>query len=63
MYFRQVREKTSAADLKKAREYDSNLSDEKFHENYDFYDLSVYILAKFSSEHLVYLGVSKSETY
>jgi hypothetical protein len=65
-----MRKKTSAADLKKAREYYSNLSDKEFHENYDFYDLSVYIVdlsvyivAKFNSGRLVCLGVSKSDTY
>jgi hypothetical protein len=41
IYFLQIEKKTSATDLKKAREYYSNLSDEKFHENYDYYDLSV----------------------
>jgi hypothetical protein len=63
VYFKQIRKKTSAAELKKAREYYSNLSDKEFHENYDFYDLSVYIVAKFNSGRLVCLGVSKSDTY
>jgi hypothetical protein len=63
IYFRQVSKKTSAANLKKLREYYSNLSDEKVHRNYDLYDLTVDIRAKFTSGRLVYLGVSKSETY
>ena len=63
IYFRQIKKRTSASNLKKAREYYSNLSDKEFHENYDFYDLSVYIVAKFSSGQMVYLGISKSETY
>ena len=63
VYFKQIRKKTSAADLKKVREYYSNLGDKEFHENYDFYDLSVYIIAKFQNDRLVYLGVSKSDTY
>jgi hypothetical protein len=63
VYFKQIRKKSSAAEMKKAREYYSNLSDKEFHENYDFYDLSVYIVAKFKDGRLVYLGVSKSDTY
>ena len=63
VYFRQIRKKTSAANLRKAREYYSNLSDKEFHDNYDYFDLSVYIVARFSDGQLVYLGLSRSETY
>jgi hypothetical protein len=63
VYFRQVSKKTSAAHLKKLREYYSNLSDEKFHRNYDLYDMTVVIRAQFSGRRLVYLGISKSDTY
>jgi hypothetical protein len=63
VFFRQVRKRTSAPDLKKARQYYSSLSEQQFHENYDFYDMSAYIVARFSSAGLVYLGVSKSDTY
>jgi len=63
VYFRQISKKTSASDLKKMREYYSTLTEKQFHENYDFYDMSVYIVARFSRTGLVYLGVSKSDTY
>ena len=63
VFFRQVRKKTSAADLKKAQEHYFSLSEQQFHENYDFYDMTAYIVARFSGSGLVYLGVSKSDTY
>jgi hypothetical protein len=62
IYFRQIKKRTSPADLKRIRQYHSDLSDQKFHEEWDFYDLTAYIVAKFSDSKLVYLGVSKSET-
>lgn len=63
IYFRQVRKRTLTADLVRLRKYYPNMSDKEFHENYDFYDLTADIRAKFSNQHLVYLGVCKSETY
>jgi len=63
VYFWQVRKRASPADLKKARDYHSTLGEQQFHDNYDFYDISVYIVARFMAAKLVYLGVSKSETY
>lgn len=61
IYFRQIKKRTPAADLKRLRQYYSNLNDQEFHENYDFYYLTAYIVARFSDSKLVYLGVSKSE--
>ncbi len=62
IYFRQVEKRTSTPDLLRFRKTYPNLSDKEFHENYDFYYLTVDIRAKFKSRHLVYLGVCKSET-
>jgi hypothetical protein len=63
IYFRQATKKSSALDLKKAREKYPNMNEKEFHENYDYYDVSFYIVAKFSSSRLVYIGLSKSDTY
>jgi hypothetical protein len=62
IYFRQIRKRWGPVDLKKIRKYHPDLSDQKFHQNYDFYDMTAYIVAKFSDSKLIYLGVSKSET-
>ena len=63
VYFRQIKKRASAVDLKELRQRYPNLSDQEFHENYDFYYLTAYIGAKFSDSKLVYLGISKSEVY
>lgn len=55
--------KTPAKDLERLRNHHPELSDEDFHRNYDFFDLSEHIEARFSDAKLIYLGVSKSETY
>jgi hypothetical protein len=39
-----------------------NLSEKEFHADFDFYDLTKCVVAKFSDSKLTYLGVSKSET-
>lgn len=62
IYFRQIRKRTRPSDLKRLRQYHADMSEQDFHENYDFYDFTAYIVARFSNSKLVYLGVSESET-
>lgn len=61
IYFRQIKKNTSEEDLQRLRQHYSNLGDREFHESFDFYYLTAYIVARFSDSKLVYLGVSKSE--
>jgi hypothetical protein len=63
LYSLHVKKKNSPEDLQRAREANPNMSDTEFHENYDFYDLGVGILAKFANARLTYLSISKSETF
>lgn len=62
VYSRQLRKRTSPADLKKAREQYPNMNEKEFHETYDYYEASFFIVAKFSGSRLVYLGLSKADT-
>lgn len=62
IYSVHVRKKTSLEDLKKLRRLYPQLSDKEFHENWDYYDLSEGIAAKFANGKLTYLSVSKAET-
>ena len=54
IYFSQIRKRWTPAELKRIRKYNPDVS--------DFYDMSAYIVARFSHSKLIYLGVSKSET-
>lgn len=54
IYFNQIRKRRTPAELRRIRNYNSDVS--------DFYDMSAYIVARFSDSKLTYLGVSKSET-
>ncbi len=62
IYFRQVQKRTPEADLARLRKNYPNLSDKEFHADYDFYYLTIDIRTKFANNHLVYLGICKSET-
>lgn len=62
IYFRSIRKRNSPRELKRLRQYHSGISEKEFHEEYDFYDLNVYIEARFSKSKLIYLGLSMSET-
>jgi hypothetical protein len=62
LYSLHAKKKNSPEDLRRARQANPNMSDTEFHENYDFYDLGVGILARFTNSRLTYLSVSKSET-
>jgi len=63
VYWNHLRKKTSAENLNKRRKQNPDMSDKDFHENYDYYDLTTYIEARFANSRLSYLAVSKSETY
>jgi len=58
-----VEKKTSAADFESLRQRNPQLSQDELHRNYDFYTLGVYIEARFLSGKLVYLAISKTESY
>lgn len=58
-----IEKRTPPKDLERARKQHAELSDEDFHRDYDFFYLGAHIDARFSDAKLVYLAVSKSETY
>jgi hypothetical protein len=62
-YWHQTKEKTSPRDLENARKADAHISDKEFHEDYDYFFRSVWIVVKFKDAKTNYIGVSKSETY
>ena len=62
-YWHQTKEKTSARDLERARKADTHISDKEFHEDYDYFVRSVWIVVKFKEGKTTYIGASKSETY
>lgn len=63
VYFFSVEKKTPAADFETLKKQNPEMTQDELHRNYDFYTLDVYILARFLNDKLVYLGVSKTETY
>jgi len=58
-----AKEKTARDDLAKLLEQNPNMPPKEFHENYDFYNLSVSIHATFTYDRLTYLKVDWSATY
>jgi hypothetical protein len=62
VYFRQLSKRTSTVDLEKARRQYPNMNEKEFHETYDYYDASFFIVARFSGSRLVSLGLSKADT-
>ncbi|HYK39291.1 MAG TPA: hypothetical protein VEU98_04665 [Candidatus Eremiobacteraceae bacterium] len=57
-----VRKKTSAQDLKEARERNPDMNDRDFQENFGYYNLGARVTAKFVNSRLAYLAVSKVES-
>jgi hypothetical protein len=57
-----VKKRTSVKDLKEARIRHPEMSEQEFHANYDYYDLSVGIDTRFVDSKLSFLAVTKSET-
>jgi hypothetical protein len=58
-----IEKKSSAEDLDNQRRHHPELSEEDVRRNFESYYLSVYIEARFSQSSLVYLAISKGETY
>jgi hypothetical protein len=63
VYFFSVEKKTPAADFETLKKQNPQMTQDELHRNYDSYTLGVYIQARFLSDKLVYLGVSKTESY
>ena len=63
VYFFSVEKKTSAADFETLKRQNPQMTQDELHRNYDSYTLGVYIQTRFLSGKLVYLGVSKTETF
>ena len=62
-YSRVVQKRTSPESLKAFRRQYPEMPEKDFHDNYDYYSLSVYIEAGFIDSKLSYLAVSRSEGY
>jgi len=62
IYSLDAQKKTSVADLQNLRRQNPAISDDEFHKGYDFYTLGVYIEARFLTDKLVYLAISKTES-
>ena len=58
-----VEKKTSATDFENLRQRNPQLSQDELHRNFEFYTVGVYIEARFLSGKLVYLAISKTESY
>jgi hypothetical protein len=63
IYQREVERRTPDAKLVELRNEHSDSSEKDFHENYDTYDLELYIEARFTDGKLTFLAVSKAESY
>jgi len=63
VYEREVEQQTPGDKLTELRKEHAEMSDKDFHDNYDSYELELYIEARFTSGKLSYLAVSKAESY
>lgn len=63
VYYRDIEKHTPDDKLAQLRTEHSDLADKDFHDNYDSYDLELYIEARFTDGKLTYLAVSKGENY
>jgi hypothetical protein len=62
VYVVEVKRQTAPDALARARQQHPELTEEQFRQDYATYNLTVFVLARFSSAKLVYLGVSVTET-
>jgi len=63
VYFREVKKKTTAIEFEQMRkDYPRVLSDQEAHAKFDFFDVDMYVVAKFVNAKLNYLAVSRTET-
>jgi len=63
VYEREIEQHTADDKLTELRKEHSEMSDKDFHDNYDSYELELYIEARFTNDKLTYLAVSKTESY
>jgi hypothetical protein len=63
VYYFEYRKKSTPKELLELRKNYPDMNDEEFAKNFEFADGEVYIEARFASEKLNYLAISKSETY
>jgi len=62
-YSRVTKRKTTPEEFERMRkQYPEKLTDEQAHEEFDYFDLTVYIEVRFERSKLVYLVVDRSET-
>ena len=61
VYTFHVRKKASPEQLRRLREYHSQMSDNDFHNNYDFYDIGAAFVAEFVDSKLTYFSASYAE--
>lgn len=63
IYCAMVEKKTSAADFENLRRRNPGLSEDELSRNYEYYTLDAYVEARFVKDRLVYLAISKTESY
>ena len=63
VYEREIEQQTPSDKLEELRKEHSEMSDKDFHDNYDSYELELYIEARFTNGKLIYLAVSRAENY
>jgi hypothetical protein len=63
IYSVDVEKKTPVADFENLKKRNPQMTQDQLHRNYDYYTLGVYIEARFLSDKLVYLAISKTESY
>ncbi len=63
IYSVNVEKKTPVADFENLKKRNPQMTQDELHRNYDYYTLGVYIEARFLSDKLVYLAISKTESY
>lgn len=63
VYSREVKRKTTQKEFEQMRkDYPQRLSDEEAHREFDYFDVGMYIEARFVKDKLNYLAVSRTET-
>ena len=63
VYQRQMDSRTPPEKLAVLRSEHADMSDADFHENYDSYEMELYVEARFTDGKLTYLAVSKGENF
>lgn len=63
VYQREIEQRTPDDKLAELRKDHSEMSEKDFHDNYDSYELELYIEARFANGKLTYLAATKAESY